>query len=131
MTKLAFAVGTQSFDGLLVQLKDETRPANISPAKFATALDYPLQQVAELAHVHRNTVRNNPYSPDLQRYMRDAVRVLQAAADLRGNVGDALFWYRNHPIRDFDRKTADLLVGEGKAEAVLGYLSTLEAGASG
>lgn len=131
MTTLAFATSAASFDGLLVQLKDDARPANISPAKFATAFDYPLQQMAELAHVHRNTVRNNPYSPDLQRYMRDAVRVLQAASDLRGDVGSALFWFRNHPIRDFDRKTADHLVADGKTEAVLGYLATLEAGASG
>ena len=131
MPALAFPTSAPTFDGLLGQLKDDARPANISPAKFATALDYPLQQIAELAHVHRNTVRNNPYSPDLQRYMRDAVRVLQAAADLRGNVGDALFWFRNHPIRDFDRKTADHLVADGKTEAVLGYLATLEAGGSG
>lgn len=131
MSTLAYAAEAASFDGLLVQLKDESRPANISPVKFASALDYPLQEVAELAHVHRNTVRNNPYSPDLQRYMRDSVRVLQAATDLRGNVSDALFWFRNHPIRDFERKTADRLVAEGKAEAVLGYLESLEAGASG
>jgi len=131
MTTLAFATGTPSFEGLLVQLKDDACPANISPAKFATELDYSLQQVAELAHVHRNTVRNNPYSPDLQRYMRDAVRVLQVAVDLRGDLGGALFWFRNHPIRDFDRKTADHLVADGKTEAVLGYLATLEVGASG
>ncbi len=131
MSTLAYATETASFDGLLVQLKDESRPANISPVKFASALDYPLQEVAELAHVHRNTIRNNPYSPDLQRYMRDSVRVLQAATDLRGSVGDALFWFRNHPIRDFERKTADRLVAEGKAEAVLGYLESLESGASG
>lgn len=131
MSTLAYATEVAGFDGLLVQLKDESRPANISPVKFASALDYPLQEVAELAHVHRNTIRNNPYSPDLQRYMRDSVRVLQAATDLRGNVSDALFWFRNHPIRDFERKTADRLVAEGKAEAVLGYLESLEAGASG
>jgi hypothetical protein len=39
---------------------------------------------------------------------------LQAAADLRGDVDEALFWFKNHPIRDFDRKTADRLCrGEG------------------
>jgi uncharacterized protein (DUF2384 family) len=121
----------RSFDTLLTRLKDDSRPANISPLKFAEALDYPLQVMAELAHVHRNTVRNNPYSADLQGYMRDAVRVLQAAADLRGDVDEALFWFKNHPIRDFDRKTADRLVADGKAEAVLSYLRSLEAGASG
>lgn len=131
MNTLTVATAAPGFDGLLGQLKDDTRPANISPVKFATALDYSLQEVAELAHVHRNTVRNNPYSPDLQRTMRDSMRVLQAAMDLRGNVGDALFWFRNHPIRDFERKTADRLVSEGKTDAVLSYLESLEAGASG
>lgn len=131
MSEAVMQSDARSFDTLLRRLKDDVRPANISPTKFAEVLDYPLQVVAELAHVHRNTVRNNPYSPDLQGYMRDAVRVLQAAADLRGNVGEALFWFKNHPIRDFDRKTADRLVAEGKAEAVLRYMRSLEAGATG
>lgn len=131
MSEAVMHSDVRSFDTLLRRLKDDVRPANISPTKFAEVLDYPLQVVAELAHVHRNTVRNNPYSPDLQGYMRDAVRVLQAAADLRGDVDEALFWFKNHPIRDFDRKTADRLVAEGKAEAVLRYLRSLEAGATG
>ena len=131
MNDVAIAPPVRSFEALMEQLRDVVRPANISPVKFAEILDYPLQTVAELAHVHRNTVRNNPYSPDLQRYMRDTVRVLQAATDLRGDVDAALFWFRNHPIRDLDRKTADQLVADGKAEAVLGYLRTLEAGAGG
>lgn len=131
MSKAVVQSDAKSFDAVLRRLKDDMRPANISPTKFAELLDYPLQVVAELAHVHRNTVRNNPYSPDLQGYMRDAVRVLQAAADLRGDVDEALFWFKNHPIRDFDRKTADRLVAEGKAEAVMRYLRSLEAGATG
>lgn len=48
---------------------------------------------------------SNPHSPDPQRYMRDTVRVLQAASDLRGNFEEALFWHFNHPIRDFEGKT--------------------------
>ena len=123
--------GTRSFDALLRRLRDDVRPASISPTKFAEALDYPLQVVAELAHVHRNTVRNNPYSSELQGYMRYAVRVLQAAADLHGDADEALFWFKNHPIRDFDRKAADRLVAEGKVEAILRYLHSLEAGATG
>lgn len=131
MSEAVIQTEAKSFDALLRQLKDDVRPANISPTKFAEILDYPVRVVAELAHVHRNTVRNNPYSPDLQGYMRDAVRVLQAAADLRGDVNEALFWFKNHPIRDFDRKTADRLVADGKADAVLRYLRSLEAGATG
>ncbi len=131
MSTLILQPEKRSFDSLLTQLKDDMRPANISPTKFAEVLDYPQQTIAELAHVHRNTVRNNPYSPDLQNYMRDAVRVLQAASDLRGNIDEALFWFKNHPIRDFERKTADRLVADGKAEAVLRYLRSLEAGATG
>lgn len=131
MSESVMQAETGSFDALLGRLKDDSRPANISPVKFAETLDYPFQMIAKLAHVHRNTVRNNPYSPDLQSYMRDAVRVLQAAADLRGDVNEALFWFKNHPIRDFDRKTADRLIADGKAEAVLRYLRSLEAGASG
>lgn len=119
-----------SFDEALSRLRDAESPTHISADAFVSMAGCQQQELAEMAHVHRNTVRNNPHSPDLQRHLRDSVRVLQAASNLRGSLEEALFWHFNHPIRDFERKTAARLVSEGKVEAVLGYLESLQAGAT-
>ena len=106
-------------------------PTVISPRRFGEALNVDLQTIAAWAHVHRNTVQRAPGSDAVQAYLRDALRIICAVMDSGDGVEAALFWFRNHPIRDFDRKTADHLVADGKTEAVLGYLATLEVGASG
>ena len=54
-----------------------------------------------------------------------------AANDLTGDVGRAIFWYRNEPLPPFNYKTAEQLVSEGRAEDVLRYVESLEAGAAG
>ena len=83
------------------------------------------------AHVHRNTLSRAPASESVQRFMREALRVLRAADDLTGDVGRAIFWYRNEPLPSFNYKTAEQLVSEGRAEDVLRYVESLEAGAAG
>ena len=63
--------------------------------------------------------------------MPEGLRVLRAADDLTGDVGRAIFWYRNEPLPPFNYKTAEQLVSEGRAEDVLRYVESLEAGAAG
>ena len=89
------------------------------------------QKLAELAHVHRNTVSRMPASPRLQDFLRDAVRVLAAAFTLAGSTDRAMFWFRSHPIQDFEYKTPETLVSEGRANAVIQYIESLHAGATG
>lgn len=67
----------------------------------------------------------------VQRFLRDALRVIRAATDISGDVTKALFWYRNEPLPVFTYKTAEQLVSEGRADDVLRYVSSLEAGAAG
>lgn len=56
---------------------------------------------------------------------------MRAAYDLSGDVGRAMFWYRNEPLPQFGDKTAEQLVSEGRTEDVLRYVGSLEAGAAG
>ena len=60
-----------------------------------------------------------------------AVRVLAAALSLADSLDRTLEWFRSQPIRDFDYKTPEILVSEGKADAVIRYIESLSAGASG
>lgn len=68
---------------------------------------------------------------DRSEYLRESSRVLTAATDLVGGASEAASWFRNHPISDFNGKTAEILVSEGRAEDVLRYIEMLSAGSAG
>lgn len=72
-----------------------------------------------------------PSSEGVQRFLREAVRVLRAASDVSGDISLAMFWYRNEPLPVFGYKTAEQLVSDGRAEDVIRYVVSLEAGATG
>ncbi|HEY4367104.1 MAG TPA: hypothetical protein VGN07_07685 [Steroidobacteraceae bacterium] len=99
--------------------------------RVADELDIEKQQLAELAHVHRNTVSRMPRSPQLQKFLRESIRVLAAATDFNGSSKKAAFWFRNQPIADFGYRTAEALVSEGRADDVLRYIEILDAGSAG
>lgn len=119
-----------AFQEFLSELREGDEPY-ISPARFAAKLHIERRQLAELAHVHRNTVARMPRSPQLQKFLRDAVRVLAAATDVNGSLNSAAFWFRNHPIAEFGYKCAETLVSEGRTDDVLRYLETIQSGSAG
>lgn len=122
----------KNFEGLLSYLRDpEVGAVALSPKRFSEALSIDLQTLAAQAHVHRNTIRRAPASESVQRFLREALRVIRAATDLSTDVTRALFWYRNEPLPPFGYKTAEQLVSEGRTEDVLRYIASLEAGAAG
>lgn len=74
-----------------------------------------VQTLATQAHVHRNTISRAPASESVQKFLREALRVIRAAHDLSGDVVRAIFWYRNEPLPPFGYKTAEQLVSEGRS----------------
>jgi hypothetical protein len=128
----ADATTRASFDQFMASLRDPDNPAPIlSARRFGEVLHIDLQTLAEQAHVHRNTLSRQPGSESVQRFLRDALRVIRAATDISGDVGQALFWYRNEPLPVFDYQTAEQLVSDGRTDDLLRYVSSLEAGAAG
>jgi Protein of unknown function (DUF2384) len=103
----------------------------IAPERFATALHLQMQELAQLAHVHRATVFEAPANVRLQRFMREALQVLSAALDVARDRERAIYWYRNSPIPELQHRTAEQLVADHKTEAVLSYLSSIGSGATG
>lgn len=123
-----------TFDQFLTDLKARARQDKspiISPSMFCRALSMDIQTLAVRAHVHRVTVSRAQGSEKLQAYLRDALRVMGAAADINGSFQDAAFWFRNEPIGGFDFRTPEQLVSEGRAEDLLRYVQSLRAGAAG
>jgi hypothetical protein len=131
MTEASRPLG-KHFDHFVEYLRDPDTPGPaLSPKRFSQALQIDLQTLADQAHVHRNTLSRAPTSQGVQRFLREALRVIKAGTDISGDVNRALFWYRNEPLSAFGYKTAEQLVSEGRTEDVLRYVASLEAGAAG
>lgn len=113
-----------SFEQFMSSLRDPAFAAPIvSARRFSDALHIDLQTLAKQAGVHRNTLSRMPASESVQRFLREALRVIRAATDAHGCVKQALFWYRNEPLSDFEYKTAEQLVCGGRTEDVLRYVA--------
>jgi hypothetical protein len=114
-------------------LLDELREDDhLSPTKFIEVMHLDVGTFARNAKVHRNTVARAPTSPGVQGHIRDNLRVLRAASDVAaGDIKRAIFWFRNEPLREFEYKTAETLVADGRADDVIRLLESYDAGAAG
>lgn len=114
---------------LLDQLRERDY---LSPTKFIDLLKIDVATFADRAHVHRNTVSRAPESATVQDHIRQNIRVLKAVYDLNGgDIEKALVWFKNEPIREFDYKTPEMVVAEGRADDVIKLLEMYDAGATG
>lgn len=123
---------SDGFQQFLDSLKEPDRQIPIlSPKRFSDALNIDLGTLAQRANVHRTTVSRAPASKSVQDYMRKSLRVIRAATDRHGDVACALFWYCNEPLPEFEYKTAEILVAEGRVDDMIRFVSSLDAGAAG
>lgn len=106
----------------------EPGTSRLSAPGIANMLGVQQQDLAELAGVHRNTLRTHPESPRLQSALRDLMRVLSAATAVQPDAQRAIFLIKNEPIPAFRHKTLLQLVQEGRAEDAVGYLESISAG---
>jgi len=105
------------------------RAGTFSPQRMSEELKVSLTQLARILRVHRNSLSRHPESPTVQARLAMVGRVIATASDLLG--GDrarAIVWFRHQPLAGFDGQTAEELVSEGHAEAVLAHLETLRDG---
>lgn len=128
----AVPVFERNFDGFMRYLRDvDASPASISPKRYGQVLRLDMQTLAAQAHVHRNTISRAPDAESVQHYLRESVRVVRAAVDIAGSVEEAIYWYKNNPLPAFDYKTPQDLVSEGRTEALIRFIKSLQAGFAG
>lgn len=106
----------------------EAGTSHLSAMNVAQVLGLQYQDLAELAKVHRNTLRTHPESPRLQSALRDVMRVLSAAVAVQPDQQRAVFLIKNEPIPAFRHKTLLQLVQEGRTEDAISYLESISAG---
>lgn len=119
------------FDRLLDYLHDRSIPTSISPHRYAQVLSLDMQTLAEKARVHPNTISSAPHAECMQRYLRESLRIIRAATDVSGSVEKAIFWFKNNRLSTFDLTTPLDLVSNGRTEALLRYVQSLQAEFSG
>jgi hypothetical protein len=111
------------FARFIESLRSPTSHVALSPERLAAALDLPIQKLAALAGVHRNTVTLAPSSPKLQAAMTDILRVLSASHALTRNIDSTLFWFRNQPITALRHCTPMQLVEQRKVRALIDHIA--------
>jgi uncharacterized protein (DUF2384 family) len=111
-------------------LADITEPRRgfISPRRLSRALRMPVGDLARVAHLHRNTLATRPDSERVQTRLGEIARIVALAAELTGDHGRAVVWFRYQPLAGFEHKTAEQLIAEGHADAVLKHLEMLSDG---
>lgn len=113
---------------MLASFLDDIRDHDmIAPHRLAERLHLPLSRLAKLAHVNRNTMTAKPNSPAIQAKLGEIARIITRAAELSGDEGRAVIWFKHQPIVGFGR-TAEELVEEGHADAVMWTLESMEQG---
>ncbi|NJR80361.1 hypothetical protein [Sphingomonas corticis] len=113
---------------MLAAFLDDIRDHDmIAPRRMAERLRLPMSRLAKLAHVNRNTMTAKPESPAVQAKLGEIARIIARAAELAGDEGRAIIWFRHQPIPGWG-KTAEELVEEGYAGAVMEDLERMAAG---
>ena len=115
----------------IVERFREPNTPYLSPSKVGDFFGFRVQELAERAHVHRNTPTARPQAPQLQKYLHEMVTVLGVATEMSDDLGRAAFLMRNEPLRTFGYRTAADLIQEGRADALMVYLDSLAGGAAG
>ncbi|PPT76647.1 DNA-binding protein [Xanthomonas arboricola] len=103
----------------------------LSPTAMAGLLDLSQQELAELAGVHRNSLRVHPESPRVQDLLRNLSRLLVAMTQVQPDERQVVFHLKNTPIPAFEFATLLEVVKQGRTDDALTYLRTVASGAAG
>ena len=99
----------------------------IAPRRLAERLHLPMTGLSRLTHVSRSTLTAKAGSPKVQTKLGEIARIIARAAELSGDEGRAIIWFRHQPIEGFG-STAEELVEQGHFKLVLEHLERVEAG---
>lgn len=110
-------------------LTDISDSGHIVPKRLATRLSMTLISLSKLAHVNRNAMQARPRSSSVQDRLGEIAEIIARAAEITKDDGAAIIWFKFQPIAGFAGKTAQDLVEEGRAAAVMLYLESVDNGA--
>ncbi|UVO51372.1 MbcA/ParS/Xre antitoxin family protein [Sphingomonas sp. SUN019] len=114
---------------MLAAFLDDIRDGDvIAPKRMADRLRLPMTRLSKLAHLNRNTMAARPGSPAVQAKLGEIARIIARAAEMAGDEGRAIIWFKHQPIPGFGNRTAEQMVEDGHAAAVMWTLESMEQG---
>ena len=117
---------------MLASFLDTIRDGNmIAPRRMAERLRVPMTYLSRLAHINRNTLAAQPGSPAVQEKLGQIARIITRAAEISGDEGRAIIWFRHQPLAGFGNRTPEELVEAGLVGAVLEDLERMSEGVYG
>lgn len=102
----------------------------ISVEALSAAVRTSKEELARSAGLGRDAVMRKARveSPATQRRLREMVEILTRVQGWAGSPLTAYAWYRGTPLPGFGDRTAEMLVREGRADAVRRYLDEVALG---
>ncbi|WP_440980253.1 hypothetical protein ACQHGV_16545 (plasmid) [Sphingomonas pseudosanguinis] len=92
---------------MLAAFLDDIRDHDmIAPRRMAERLRLRLAKLTKLAQINRNTMAS---SPAVQARLGEIAQIITRAAELSGDEGRAIIWFRRQPLPGFG-KTPEQLV---------------------
>jgi uncharacterized protein (DUF2384 family) len=107
-----------------------SQSGTVETGQLADVLHVTKTELARATGLSRDAVtrRDRAASPKTQQRLRDTVEIINRVTPWAGSTARAFAWFRSQPLPSFGDKTAEDLLKEGRAEAVLAYLSRLADG---
>lgn len=99
----------------------------LSAHRLSEKLGVTQSELAKLVGIARNTLTAKS-TRKVDAALSPIVRILAMAAEMAGDEGRAVIWFKHQPIPGWAGKTAYDLVGEGKGDLVLAYLEAVRSG---
>lgn len=98
--------------------------------ELSAALRTTKEELAQSAGLGRDAVMRKARlkSPTTQRRLREMIEIVRRVEDWAGSPMAAYAWYRATPLPGFGDRTAEMLVRQGKADAVRRYLDEVALG---
>lgn len=114
---------------MITSFLDSVRDGStIAPKRMAERLRIPMTGLAKLAHLNRNTMASNAASPVVQAKLGQIAGIIAKATELSEDEDQAIIWFKFQPIPGFANRTAEQLVEQGHAAAVMTHLGRMEDG---
>ena len=112
-------------------LSDVTDPnGQIAADQLVERLQITKKKLAEVTGLSDDAVskRARLGTPKTQSRLRETVNILNRVEPWAGSIALAFAWFQSQPLPSFGDKTAQELVGEGRASAVMRYLERISEG---
>ncbi|QWP78723.1 hypothetical protein J5226_10140 [Lysobacter sp. K5869] len=113
----------RGFPAFFASLQYEDSP-HFSPERVVALLGLKRRELAAICQLRPDRFRLAPTSPDVQRSLRELVRVLGAAYDRFEDERRLAFWFKNCPIAPCEFRTPAEMCAQGRAWEVLECLAT-------